>query len=89
MMPFEVKGYNKYGASMGRGSDFDGLRGKVHLRHVRLDLGGYDKGGAYWGLGQPLWCAWNDEAEVFFRADSRGVAQKYLLAKSPEVRFYR
>lgn len=40
------------GASLGRGSnspgDFD-RRQPVRLRHVPLDAGGYDEGGAYWG----------------------------------------
>lgn len=42
----------QYGASMGRGSnlpgDFDQSQ-PVRLRHVPLDEGGYDEGGAYWG----------------------------------------
>jgi hypothetical protein len=68
----------RYGAPMGRftgpepasngprlsrsGSD------KWHLRKIRLDSGGYDPGGAYWGIGLPLYWAMNqDGAEVFFR----------------------
>lgn len=42
----------RYGASLGRGSnspgDFD-TRQPVRMREVRLDSGGYDEGGAYWG----------------------------------------
>ncbi len=30
---------------------------KLHLVEVRIDSGGYDSGGAYWGLGSPLWRA--------------------------------
>lgn len=43
----------KYGAPMGRtGKDLTGNLGaiKLHLQHVPLDSGGYDEGGAYWGL---------------------------------------
>jgi hypothetical protein len=40
----------KYGAPLGRGSsnlDHDGI---WKAKRVKLDEGGYDKGGAYWGL---------------------------------------
>ncbi len=47
------KAYSQYGASMGRPSE--ALEGKVKLFQVRLDSGGYDNGGAYWGPGEPLW----------------------------------
>ena len=44
----------------------------TRLFRVRLDSGGYDDGGAYWGLGQPLFCA-TDGADYreFTRATSR------------------
>lgn len=32
---------------------------RFHLRKVRLDSGGYDQGGAYWGAGGELFEAWN------------------------------
>lgn len=32
---------------------------RFHLRKVRLDSGGYDQGGAYWGTGGELFEAWN------------------------------
>jgi hypothetical protein len=33
----------------------------IRLFHVRIDSGGYDDGGAYWGLGDPIYCASNDD----------------------------
>lgn len=82
----------KYGAPMGRGHSPLGS-GKVHLARVRLDSGGYDKGGAYWGTGEPLWCAWDDEGgEVYLRAASRDATKAAILANHPDseaVRFYR
>jgi len=30
------------------------LHGRVFDRAIYLDSGGYDKGGAYWGIGGPL-----------------------------------
>ena len=88
LLPYKRKGYTQYGAFMGRGSDCkpEDLLGKVHLRRSYLDNGGYDKGGAYWGLGDPLFCAWNDEGnEVYFRASTREAAKKML----PNCTFYR
>lgn len=64
-----------YGAPMGRreyGSMPDHGR-TVRVFRVRLDSGGYDDGGAYWGRGpKPLFCA-TDGADYlqFVRADSR------------------
>lgn len=92
MTPADSKVSCKYGAPMGRGSSPLGS-GKVHLARVRLDSGGYDRGGAYWGIGEPLFCAWDDEGgEVYLRAASRQAAKARLLAQlaNPElVRFYR
>lgn len=67
---------SKYGAPMGRGSDT--VSGNVTLEQVRLDEGGYDSGGAYWGSGagtQPLWVAEDEDGnQEFFRARDRKAA---------------
>lgn len=46
---------------------------KYRLFRVRLDNGGYDDGGAYWGTGAPLYCATDDAGgyQQFVRASSR------------------
>jgi hypothetical protein len=60
----------KYGAPMGRStstgdSDTDAT---LTVLPVRLDDGGYDNGGAYWGLGEPIWHIKSDDGEFdFFR----------------------
>lgn len=66
----------RYGAPMGRHS-FGTLENvaprKLRLFRVRLDSGGYDDGGAYWGHGGgSVWCA-TDGADFFqtCRAGSR------------------
>lgn len=61
--------------------------GKVRLTRVSLDRGGYDNGGAYWGIGEPLWYAVSEcgEYAAFFRAPSREAAK----AKLPGRTFYR
>ena len=48
----------------------------VSVFRVRLDSGGYDDGGAYWGIGKPLFCARDDDEtfRLFVRATSRAEA---------------
>jgi len=58
MYDFQTKGYSSWGAQMGRsrGSRLpDDTTSKLIVRRVRLDSGGYDEGGAYWGIGAKLW----------------------------------
>lgn len=68
---------SRYGAPMGRADD-----GKpaatATLRRVGLDAAGYDTGGAYWGLGDPLW-QWDDgSASGYFRAPDVAAAAAEL-----------
>ena len=90
--PADSKVSCKYGAPMGRGGSPLGS-GKTHLARVRLDSGGYDPGGAYWGTGEPIFVAWDDEGgEVYVRAACRETAKAKILAdhSDPEaVRWYR
>lgn len=86
---------SQYGASMGRRDNMTetSYPVKFHLERVRLDSGGYDNGGAYWGYGAPLYYAHGDGAEerqeVFFRAYNRDDAKKQLRAAYPKCSFYR
>jgi len=91
MLPFEYDVSSKYGAPMGRRSSLIAeLSGRVHLRQVRFVDGDYDKGGAYWGGGQPLFCAWDDEgAVVYTRSDTRGGAKLWLSSCNRSIQFYR
>jgi hypothetical protein len=86
--PFEDKVDCKFGAPMGRRSDID-LFGKVHLQHVKFYDGCYDKGGAYWGSPENLYCAWNDENTFYLRANSREHAKQLILHMFDDVKFYR
>ncbi len=66
------------GAPMGR-SHSPHISVPCRLFQVRLDAGGYDDGGAYWGSGERLWCARDDEGnEQFVRAPNRSVAAHLL-----------
>lgn len=38
---------------------------RVHLAGIRLDSGGYDQGGAYWGFSGWLWEAWTDDGAFY------------------------
>lgn len=72
------------GAPMGRrnAADLDTGPRRVRLFAVRLDSGGYDDGGAYWGIRRPglrLWCARDaDGAQRFADAASREAAALIL-----------
>lgn len=91
--PLAESGWNggplRYGASMGRGSrlppDYAGL---LRLARVRLDGGGYDRGGAYWGCrerGESLYVAWSTDgaAVAFLAAPDRAAARAAILARAP------
>ncbi len=89
------------GARLGRGtraeSNATGPEAvKVTLQRVRINQGGYDSGGAYWGLGAPLYWACvkypNDPArqsvDMWFRAPDRSGAKDHVRAQFPQARFY-
>lgn len=80
---------SKYGAPIGRRKYKPSGAQKVYLNRVYLNSGGYDSGGAYFGLGKPLYIAHNDETEVYTRADNRADAKRALLALYPQLSFYR
>jgi hypothetical protein len=82
---------SRYGAPMGRHSfEMRKLTGKTHLRRILIDNGGYDSGGAYWGIGAPLFYA-EDEGGTYcyFRAADRIAAKAMVIAVAPTVRFFR
>lgn len=71
------------GAPMGRSewrADEPIAPRSVSVFRVRLDSGGYDDGGAYWGAGRPLYCARDDAGafRVFVRAMDRAEAIEKL-----------
>ncbi len=82
----------KYGAPMGRQSY--SVNGKCHLQEIPLNSGGYDSGGAYWGTGEPLYCAQDAEGNQFFtRAKSRDEAKEKIrncrIPLNCDITFYR
>lgn len=79
----------KYGAPMGRARCVDDKAAKCRLFRVPLDSGGYDQGGAYWGIGKPLYCALGEDFQDFTRASDREEAKEIFQAKYPNLRFNR
>jgi hypothetical protein len=58
------------------GRELEQAPGKLSLQRVRLNSGGYDSGGAYWGIGEPLYVATDHEnTTVFVRAMTRNGAK--------------
>lgn len=77
---------SKYGASMGRINRTTGKPERLHLQRVQFVDGDYDTGGAYWGGGTPLWCAFSPDntendvsIQVFVRAANRQAAKNEVL----------
>jgi len=71
----------RYGAPMGRhtGPQPEGDGDKWRLQRVPIDAGGYDPGGAYWGLGGALYWACNTATggESFFRVSPADVKEAF------------
>jgi len=84
----------RYGAPMGRGSSLSERRQpiKMTLRRIYLDSGGYDNGGAYWGIGEPLYYAQGEGVtevqDMYTRASSRADAKANIRLQFPFARFY-
>lgn len=83
----------KRGAALGRPtiSEPDGntFRAPLTLREVKLDSGGYDCNGTYFGIGAPLyWCASRDgKIDRVFRATGRAEAEARVTKMYPKAKF--
>lgn len=70
------------------------FEGKLVLRRVRLDVGGYDVNGTYFGTGERgeylYWYASDDgSVDAVLRAESRADAKAKILTRYPKARFFR
>lgn len=83
----------RFGAPMGRHTGPNYLEtsaGPLCLRRVPIDRGGYDRGGAYWGIGTPLWYVEDQDGNSqFLRARSRDAAKATIRTDWPDAKFYR
>ena len=82
------------GAALGRPtihsapSDWDG---EIRLRRVRINSGGYDVNGTYFGIGRPLYWYASDNGlvDAVLRANDRADAREQVLRVYPKVRIRR
>jgi hypothetical protein len=83
------------GAALGRPTVKDAPRdyaGKLYIRRVYLNSGGYDSNGTYFGTGAPLfWVSANDESpdvdvDFMLRAASRDAAIVKVRAEYPNAK---
>lgn len=86
----------RYGAPMGRQSSkgYTVTADALPLRLVRvpIDSGGYDRGGAYWGLGEPMYYYEAPPTGLVFgyvRGKTRELAKAQVLKIHPDARFYK
>lgn len=82
------------GAALGRPTIHDASKdfnGKLYLRRVYLNSGGYDINGTYFGFGMPLyWYADKDyNIDAMLRASSRESAKLDILKQYPTAKFFR
>lgn len=84
---------SRYGAPMGRVErhDSSATAPKFTLQRVRINSGGYDAGGAYWGLGQPLYWYSDENGDItaYLRAPTREAAKAKIREAYPDARFFR
>ena len=85
------------GAALGRGElhavkDPATFDGRVTLQRKRLNSGGYDVLGTYWGFGMPLyWYAYggeDGEIDATLRAPDRAAAKAKVRERYPRARFW-
>jgi len=80
------------GAALGRPGYHDhGYKGRLYYSKIRLNRGGYDNLGTYFGVGEPLYWVHNDECTVDFviRAPSRKRARALILERYPNANVRR
>jgi len=82
---------SRYGAPMGRRDITDNQEAKCHVIRMSLVDGAYDVGGAYWGMGVPLWCIASKQGDFrkIVRALTRESAKEMVLDDYPDLTFYR
>ena len=77
------------GAPMGRPTITDGLDEPLRCFRLRFIDGCYDEGGAYWGMPANVYCATNDEAQLFCRASNRKEAKEKFVKEHGKLRWLR
>lgn len=79
------------GAALGRPTvrDHDSdFADRIYLRRIRIDSGGYDPNGTYYGIGEPLYWAASEDNDIdfTFRAGSRDEAVAKVREHYPKAK---
>lgn len=85
---------SRYGAPMGRVGGMVDEGERLHLQRIRINSGGYDAGGAYWGLGAPLYAYNSGDGDWRYlrardRADAKTKIRNGANVPPEQVRFFR
>lgn len=66
------------------------MKRKFQLIRIYINRQGYDSNGQYWGTGNPLYCASDDESQMIFRARDRVHAKECVRAEysKDEISFF-
>ena len=82
----------RFGSPMSDSDRYD-MTPKLYLQRINMVDVAYGPDGTYWGMGIPLWCAFNapaaQGARIYVRAKHRADAKAAVLAKITYVTFYR
>jgi hypothetical protein len=82
----------RFGSPMGDSDRYD-MTLKLYLQRINMVNAAYAPDGTYWGMGMPMWCAFNAPAaqgtRIYVRAKHREDAKAAVLAKITYVTFYR
>ena len=68
---------------------------KWHIQRVRINKGGYDSTGYYFGMGLPVYHVWwdgptfRDFKEYYVRGEDRQHVKDLILHWHPDATFYR
>ncbi len=82
---------------MGRMTFGHSFAGKLYVSRIHIDSGGYDQGGAYWGLGELIYAASSTkvgqapDSSAFgtVRARNRAEAIRSFIKTFPSASFHR
>lgn len=81
---------HRYGAPMGEMPTLTqaATPARLSIRKVRLNGGGYDSSGTYWGRGMPLYCVEDIDTgmRLFVRASDRATVVEQVRASFPECK---
>lgn len=78
---------SKFGSPMGARNRFDNPDEPLYVQRIRFVDGDYAPDGAYWGGGEPLYCAFSDSNRIYIRADNRAKALEKVLEEWPGAEF--